>query len=78
MARKPRMHLPGGVYHVMLRGNSGQAIFFDGEDRRHLAQLLQEGVTRFAYRVHVFCWMTPHLHLALQVADTPLSKIIMI
>lgn len=22
MARKPRVHLPGGVYHVMLRGGT--------------------------------------------------------
>ncbi len=28
MARKPRLHVPGGVYHVMLRGNGGQEIFF--------------------------------------------------
>ncbi len=26
MARKPRIHLPGGVYHVLLRGNGGQKI----------------------------------------------------
>jgi len=28
MARKPRIHIPGGLYHVMLRGNGGQDIFF--------------------------------------------------
>jgi len=26
MARKPRIHIPGRVYHVMLRGNGGQDI----------------------------------------------------
>ena len=33
MARKPRVHVPGGIYHVMLRGNGGQDIFFEREDR---------------------------------------------
>ena len=33
MARKPRLHIPGGLYHVMLRGNGGQDIFIDDEDR---------------------------------------------
>jgi len=33
MARKPRIHVSGGLYHVMLRGNGGQDIFFDDEDR---------------------------------------------
>ena len=33
MPRKPRIHYPGAVYHVMLRGNGGQDIFFDPADR---------------------------------------------
>jgi len=28
MARKPRLHVPGGFYHVILRGNGGQDIFY--------------------------------------------------
>lgn len=75
MARKPRLHFPGGLYHVMLRGNGGQAIFFDEGDRYHLYLLLQEGVERFGHRIHGFCAMTNHLHLAVQVAEVPLSKI---
>lgn len=74
MARKARIHIPGGVYHVMLRGNDGQDIFFSGEDYSRLFFLLQEGTERFRYRVHGFCCMTSHLHLILQVSDTPLSQ----
>jgi putative transposase len=36
MARKPRLHVPGGLYHVRLRGNGGQDIFSNDEDRYHL------------------------------------------
>lgn len=74
MARKPRIHIPGGVYHVMLRGNGGQDIFLSDEDYCRLLLLLQEGTTRFRYRVHAFCFMTNHLHLLLQVSDIPLSR----
>ncbi len=74
MARKPRIHVPGGVYHVMLRGNGGQDIFFCNEDRYHLYLLVQEGVSRFGYRVHGFCWMTNHLHMAVEVGEIPLSR----
>ena len=28
MARKPRVHFTGALYHVMCRGNQGQAILF--------------------------------------------------
>lgn len=75
MARKPRIHYPGAVYHVILRGNAKQDIFFDAEDRYRLYLLLQEGVERFGYRVHAFCFMTNHIHLAVQIADIPLARI---
>ena len=76
MARKPRIHVPGGVYHVMLRGNGGQSIFTSDGDRYFLEQLVAEGVERFGYRVHAYCWMQNHVHLVIQVGEIPLSKIV--
>jgi len=38
MARKPRLHYPGAFYHVMLRGNGGQEIFFSEDDRHHFGR----------------------------------------
>ena len=76
MARKTRIHVPGGVYHVMMRGNGGEDIFFDDDDRYHFYLLVQQGVERYGHRIHGFCCMTNHVHLAIQVADISLSKII--
>lgn len=76
MARKPRIHVPGGFYHVILRGNAEQDIFFADDDRHYLYGLLQEGVERFGYRVHAFCAMTNHIHLAVDVGEVSLSEII--
>lgn len=74
MARKPRLHLSGGLYHVILRGNGGQPLFLTDEDRYRFYLLLQEGTCRFAYHIHAFCLMTNHIHLAIQVGDIPLSR----
>ncbi|MBM9535607.1 transposase [Desulfobulbus alkaliphilus] len=74
MARKPRIHLSGGFYHIILRGNGGQDIFLADADRCRLLLLLQEGTCRFDYRVHAFCLMTNHLHLVLQAGNMPLSR----
>lgn len=74
MARKPRIHFPAALYHVMLRGNARQNIFFEDEDRYRFYLLLQEGSERYGYRVHAFCLMTNHVHLAVQVGDIPLSR----
>ena len=74
MPRRPRLHVPGGLYHVILRGNGRQTIFFDADDRRRWESLIEEGVSRYAHRVHAYCWMTNHVHLAIQSHDIPLWK----
>ena len=76
MARKPRIHFTGAVYHVMLRGNGGQAIFFSPKDYSIFEQLIAEGIERFNHQIHGYCWMSNHVHMVIEVADTPLSKII--
>jgi len=75
MGRKPRLHYPGALYHVILRGNAREKIFFANIDRNRFYLFLQEGVERYRFRVHAFCLMTNHVHLALQVGDIPLSLI---
>ena len=75
MARKPRIHYPSACYHIILRGNGGQDIFFSSKDRTKFYFLLQEGIERFEHRIHAFCLMTNHVHLVGQVGEAPLSKI---
>ena len=74
MARKTRIHYPEALYHVIVRGNARQDIFFSDADRCRFLLLLQEEVERFGYRVHAFCLMQNHAHLAVQVRDIPLSR----
>jgi REP element-mobilizing transposase RayT len=63
MARKPRIHFPGAVYHVILRGNAGHPVFFDDADRYRFYLYLQYAVEKFGCRIHNFCLMTNHIHL---------------
>jgi REP-associated tyrosine transposase len=73
MPRKPRLHVPGGLYHVILRGNNRQAIFFDSDDRRRWESLIEVGLDRYLHRIHAYCWMTNHVHMAIQCHERPLS-----
>ncbi len=75
MARRSRIHVPGGLYHVILRGNGGQDVFFGDEHRYRLYLLMQEGVGGFGHRIHSFCVMTNLLHVAIQRGDLPSPKI---
>lgn len=74
MSRKPRIHYPGAFYHVMLRGNAKQTIFHCNEDIRRFEEILSQGLERDNLRLCAYCWMKNHVHMALQVADIPLPK----
>jgi REP-associated tyrosine transposase len=75
MARKSRIHYPGAFYHVILRGNAGDPIFFDDSDRYRFYLILQYAVEKFRCRIHAICLMNNHIHLVVQVDETPLSRI---
>jgi putative transposase len=76
MARKSRVHLPGGLFHVMLRGNNRQTIFIDDDDREQFERYTSDGVTRYRHRIHAYCWMPNHVHLAIQCGNEPLSRVV--
>ena len=76
MARRPRLHAPGAFYHVTLRGNHRQPIFFRDADRDLLDNLVADSLERLAARLHAYCWMPNHLHMLVQVSDTPLGRLI--
>jgi len=76
VARLPRLHVPGGYYHVTMRGNHRQPIFFREEDRDLMGTVFAETIHKYAARVHAYCWMTNHLHALIQVSTTPLGRVI--
>lgn len=75
MGREPRIHYRGAWYHCIVRGNNRRALFAHSRDREHFASLLAQGVERFAHRIHAFAFMSNHVHLLVEVADTRLSSI---
>lgn len=77
MPRPLRIHVPAAFYHVTLRGNHRQNIFFRPADRTLFEEITAEVIDRFNARLHAYCWMTNHVHLLLQVADTPLGRIML-
>jgi len=74
MPRKPRLHVPGGCYHVILRGNHREPLFGADQDRAYLNTLVGDVAARFELRILAYCWMTNHLHLAVRVGDVPLAQ----
>ena len=75
MARKPRVHFTGALYHVMSRGNQGQAIFKSDQDRQRYLDFLKDGQKRFGYRLYAYVLMGNHVHHLIEIGQTPLSKV---
>ena len=73
MARKRRIHVTGGVYHVIMRGNARQNIFLDTGDRATWQSIVKRTFHSYEHRLHAFCWMTNHVHMAIQAGSTPLG-----
>jgi putative transposase len=76
MPRAPRIHVAGGLYHVVLRGNHQQAVFELTADYHLFEYLVARALRRYEARVHAYCWMTNHIHLAVQVGDARLGQLI--
>ena len=71
--RPPRPRIPGGVYHVITRGNRRQRIFDAPGDAPSFTGLLARVVRTLEWRCHDFCLMPNHVHLVLETpnADLP-------
>ncbi|MCZ7590626.1 MAG: transposase [Kiritimatiellae bacterium] len=72
MARRPRVLIEGGIYHVTCRGNERRAIFLDDRDRLRLLQNLADSAEAFGVRIYLYCLMTNHVHL---LVETPLGNL---
>ncbi len=75
MPRKPRIHFLGALYHVIARGNRGQKIFLDNKDYQLYIRFLNEYKNRYGFYLYAYTLMPTHVHLLIEVVETPLSKL---
>ena len=54
MARPLRIQYPGAVYHAMARGNQGQPVFRDDQDRGRFLETLGEASEKTGWRIHAY------------------------
>jgi len=73
MPRPPRIHLYGGFYHVLARGNAGQTLCHGPEDYAAFLWYLEEARRLFDTEIHAFCLMPNHLHLLVRTWNLGLT-----
>jgi REP element-mobilizing transposase RayT len=63
MARTWRIEYKGALYHVLSRGNDGQDIVADDDDRKHFLDTVSEMGERFEIDIFAYVLMDNHYHL---------------
>lgn len=76
MAREARLHIPYALYHVSLHSNASESLFVDKQDGLTFYKLLAEGKQKFGHDILGFCLLDDQVHLAIKIAEQPLSQII--
>ena len=74
MARPIRLEFPDAVYHVTTRGNGGEDIFVDDQDRQQFLGVLEEVVLRSGWIIHAYVLMGNHYHLLVETPKANLSR----
>lgn len=75
MGRKPRLEYPGGVYHIIQRGNNREYIFGNDHDKRFIIDLIKEYRDKFKFDLYGYVIMSNHYHLILKLSYVPLQDI---
>jgi putative transposase len=75
MPRKPRIHFPGALYHVIARGNRREKIFRSEKDYQLYLSFLNEYKDRYGFSLYAYALMPTHIHLLLEVGEVPLSRL---
>lgn len=75
MPRRPRIHYPGALYHVVARGVEKRLIFLDSADYEHYTATQGRAIAKLGASLIAYCLMPNHVHLAIKVGAVPLSRI---
>lgn len=69
MSYRRRIHVPGGMYHVVQRGTKLRPIFSQPEDYELFESVLQAALRSTGARLHGYCWTTEAVYLAVQIDE---------
>ena len=64
------------VYHIILRGNDKQDIFFDEQDYIKFIKELIKAKEKYQCEYYAYCLMSNHVHMVIYDKQNMISKII--
>ena len=74
LAKKQREFSSTDMYHIILRGNDKNDIFYDNQDRKMFLKIMEITKEKFKYSIYSYCLMNNHIHMVIKIKDEFLSK----
>ncbi len=78
MARKPRIHYEGALYHVIVIGNNRSNIFEEKSNKEEYLRIIKKYKEKYNFKLYAYCIMDNHAHLLIEINKVPLSKIMQV
>jgi REP element-mobilizing transposase RayT len=75
MPRSERKKSATGIYHILLRGITGQHIFEEEADYFEFLDCLRKVKELSRFSLYAYCLMDNHVHLLMEEGEEPLSTI---
>jgi REP-associated tyrosine transposase len=75
MARKPRIEVEGGLYHLITRGNNRRRVFGDEDDYQKMLKLIGDTKRKLPFYLYAYCLMPNHIHLLVERQQEAISRI---
>lgn len=74
MGRRPRIFAPGLLYHVIVRGNHREKIFWTARDYNSYLERLCTYRIKHKVEIYAYCLMANHAHLLLESTGPPVAR----
>ena len=75
MPRSARAEVPGGLYHVITRGNNRRRIFNHVSDYQKFLSLLTVQKSKLPFFLYAYCLMSNHVHLLIERQTATVGRI---
>jgi REP element-mobilizing transposase RayT len=75
VARKPRIEIAGGLYHIITRGNNRRRIFRSHDDYLKFLAFLESQKAKRPFYLYAYCLTPNHVHLLAEMLDERISRV---
>lgn len=75
MPRRARAEVPGGLYHVITRGNNRRRIFNHASDYQKFLSLMAVQKIKLPFFLYAYCLMSNHVHLLIERQASTVGRI---